>query len=84
MAKRRRKPRSQQMFPCVVKILQPHDHEYGHGARWRVHDFDDNVAYFLEKDRMVYVLNLHNMMPVPEERMSFLRSEQQRTILASL
>ena len=79
---RKNKGDEREWYPCVVKILQDHDPEYRKGARFRVHDFDDQTWYFLDNERMVYVLTKHAMMPVKPDAMDKLRADKRRTIMA--
>jgi hypothetical protein len=79
MAKRNRK---RTWYPCITVELLPGDLDYVKGARWRVHDFDNDVMYFMDKERMIDVLKVHDMLSVLPARMEELRSKKERTVEA--
>lgn len=75
MAKRKRKWHSK-IFPCVIFELQPHNPEYEHGYRYRVHNLEDEQAYFADKTRMFEILAIHNFHPIKPETMERLRKKR--------
>jgi hypothetical protein len=64
------------VYPCKVYSLSPEANarEFERGFRFRVHDFDDQIWYFVTEERMRFVLTIHNMMPVLPEKLDELRA----------